>query len=223
MRCNAQNYSVFLLIMPKDTKICWLSYVVFLLSLVLKCRGLYGVFPSKRYCIECSIRGQDLTPVWTLLMRWNRRQREAPRPWGGCRGGMLLTLTDEASETAILSRYRPWWGKRIHRVHLHPPGAQSARRPGLNWYIFPHYSRRPLLRVPPARRPSEGERRLRGTEVKGRMSPALSSPSPLIWLGLQSSIRKPCLEAPNACVWTKGNMQCIISGCMMPESLANKV
>lgn len=180
-------------------------------------------FLARGIALNAASGGQDLTPVWTLLMRWNRRQREAPPALRGLRGGMLLILQTKRARPQPAPIYRPWWGKRIHWVHLHPPGAQSARRPRLNWYIFPHYSRRPLLARPSSEAAVRGEQRLRGTEVKGRMSPVLSSPSPLIWLGLQSSIHKPCLEPPNACVWTKENMQCIISGCMMPESLANKV
>lgn len=162
-----------------DSKICSFSCVFFLLSSVLKCGGLYGVFPSKRYCIECSIRGQDLTPAWTLLMRWNRRQREAPRPWGGC-GEECCWLYRRSERDRNPLRYRPWLGKRIHWVHLHPPGAQSARRPGLNWYIFPHYSRRPLLRVPPARRPSEGSRDWEALRLRAECLPC----SPLLPLDL---------------------------------------
>lgn len=138
-------------------KISKISYVVFLLCLVLEHGGSRSAFRYKRYCIECSIRGQDLTLAWTLLMRWNRRQREAPRPWGGLQGGMLLTLQTKRARpqsSSILSLIR----KKDSLGAPSPTRRSICAQAELNWYIFPHYSRRPLLCVPPAMRPSKGRR-----------------------------------------------------------------
>lgn len=44
-----------------------------------------------RRWVNAASGGQDLTPGWTLLMRWNRRQREAPPALRGLQPGMLLT------------------------------------------------------------------------------------------------------------------------------------
>lgn len=86
-----------------EIKISKSLYVFSLLSSVLECSGSHCAFPRRRYCIECSIRGQDLTPTWTLLMRWNRRQREAPPALRGAAARNAADFTDGVSQTTILS------------------------------------------------------------------------------------------------------------------------
>lgn len=107
MGCNAQNYSVFLFIMPKDTKICSFSYVFFLLSLVLKCGGLYGVFPSKRYCIECSIRGAGPDPRVNPADEVKQKAARGSPALRGLRGGMLLILQTKRARPQPSPIYRP--------------------------------------------------------------------------------------------------------------------
>lgn len=201
-------------------------------SLSCECGGALTVqsLPHRRDCIECSIRGQDLTPVWTLLMRWNRRQREATPAMGGgggvvvvgCGGlwqGMLLTLQAEWARPPQSSPIPSLIRKKDPLGAPSPARHSICARAELNWCIFPHYSRRPLLHVAWA----EGEER--DGEALRLRAECLSCPPllPLIWLGLQSSIHKPCLEPPNACLWTRENMQCIISDSVLPVSLSNRV
>lgn len=140
---------------PSDKKviICFLSALLWSLS-----RGsFHSAFRCERYCAECSIRGQDLTPEWTQLMRLNRRHGEAPWPWGGLRAGMLLIL--QTRRTRPQSSSIPSLIRKKDSAGAPSPTRRSiCVQAELNWYIFPHYSGRPLLCVPPARRASEKRR-----------------------------------------------------------------
>lgn len=75
----------------------------------------------------------------------------------GLRGGMLLILQTKPTRpqsSSILSLIR----KKDSLSAPSPTRRSIYVQAKLNWYIFPHYSRRPLLCVPPARQPSEGRR-----------------------------------------------------------------
>lgn len=75
----------------------------------------------------------------------------------GLQGGMLLTLQTKRARpqsSSIPSLIR----KKDSLGAPSPTRRSICAQAKLNWYIFPHYSRRPLLCVPPARRPSKGRR-----------------------------------------------------------------
>lgn len=75
----------------------------------------------------------------------------------GLQGGMLLILQTERTRpqsSSILSLIR----KKDSLSAPSPTRRSICAQAGLNWCIFPHYSRRPLLSVPPVRRRSEGRR-----------------------------------------------------------------
>lgn len=153
-----------------------------------------------------------------------KAERGYPGPGvvGGCGGlwqGMLLTLQAEWARPPQSSPIPSLIRKKDPLGAPSPARHSICARAELNWCIFPHYSRRPLLHVAWA----EGEER--DGEALRLRAECLSCPPllPLIWLGLQSSIHKPCLEPPNACLWTRENMQCIISDSVLPVSLSNRV
>lgn len=152
-----------------------------------------------------------------------KQKAEGGYPGPGGRGGlwqgMLLTLLTELAPPPQ-SAPIPSLIRKKDPLGAPSPGRHSiCAQAQLNWCIFPHYSRRPLLHVARA----EGEERDR--EALRLRAECLSCPAllPLIWLGLQSSIHKPCLEPPNACLWTRENMQCIIRDSVLPVSLSNRV
>ncbi len=120
----------------------------------------------------------------------------------GLRGGMLLTLQTKPARqqsSPILSLIR----KKDSLGAPSPTRRSICAQAELNWYIFPHYSKKAYAARPSSKAAVRGEER--DWEALRLRAECLPCPPllPLIWLGLQSSIHKPCLEPPNACVWTR--------------------
>lgn len=106
-----------------------------------------------------------------------KAERGSPSPEGGCSEECCwLYRRSEPDHNPL--RYRPWLGKRIRLVHLHPPDTQSARRPGqIDTFFLITVEGLCCASLRRGGRQRRGER-LRGTEVKGRMSSLPSSPPP---------------------------------------------
>lgn len=123
----------------------------------LSTRCFHSALRCKRYCSECSIRGAGPDPRVNSADEVKQKAERGSPALRGLRGGMLLIPQTKGNETATSSI--PSLIRKKDSLSAPSPAWRSiCAHARLNWYIFPHYSRRPLQYIPPASRPSEGRR-----------------------------------------------------------------
>lgn len=138
-------------------KISELSYVFFLSCLVLERGGFHSAFSMQEVLHWMQHQGAGPDPRVNSADEVKQKAERGSPALRGLQGGMLLTLQTKRARpqsSPIPSLIR----KKDSLGAPSPTRRSICTQAKLNWYIFPHYSRRPLLRVPPARRPSKGRR-----------------------------------------------------------------
>lgn len=196
-------------------KISKLWCVFFLLCLVLEQRGSHSAFSMQEVLHWMQHQGAGPDPRVNSADEVKQKAERGSPALRGLRGGMLLTLQTKRARPQ--SSPIPSLIRKKESLCAPSPTRRSICTQAKAKLI--HFSS--LRWKASAARPSS-EAAVRGEErdweaLRLRAECLLCPPLlPLIWLRLQSSIHKPCLEPPNARVWTKENTQCIISGYMMP-------
>lgn len=131
--------------------------VFFLLCLVLERGGFHSAFSMQEVLHWMQHQGAGPDPRVNSADEVKQKAERGSPALRGLQGGMLLTLQTKRARpqsSPIPSLIR----KKDSLGAPSPTRRSICTQAKLNWYIFPHYSRRPLLRVPPSRRPSKGRR-----------------------------------------------------------------